>query len=205
VAPGQYVTLGNYTAYPYSRGHCHVTGPDVDDRLDFETGFLNDEHDLDLKKHLWAYKKQREIARRMPSFRGELDIGHPAFPSGSAAALTTIAADAPPVDPDTVSDIAYTREDDAAIEAFVRANLNTTWHSMSTCKCWPRDKGGVVDANLNVYGVSGLKVVDLGIMPVNVGANTNNMALMIGERGAHIIAKELGIDASVRSSVCGLM
>jgi alcohol oxidase len=204
VTPSQYVTLGNYTAYPYSRGHCHVTGPGVDDPLDFETGFLGDEHDLDLKKHLWAYKKQREVARRMPSFRGELAIGHPAFPDGSAAALVTVAADAPPVDPDTVTDVAYTKDDDAAIETFIRANLNTTWHSLGTCKCWPREKGGVVDANLDVYGVTGLKVVDVSIVAVNVGANTNNTALMIGEKGAAMIIKELGIKPKSGRS-CELM
>lgn len=34
----------------------------------------------------------------------------------------------------------------------------------------PRDKGGVVDSNLNVYGVQGLKVADMSIAPGNVGS-----------------------------------
>ncbi len=55
----------------------------------------------------------------------------------------------------------------------------------------PREKDGVVDANLNVYGVKGLKVADLSIAPENVGANTNNTALVIGEKAADIIIKEL--------------
>lgn len=52
--PGAYVTVGNWTAYPYSRGHVHVTGPGVGDELDFETGFFGDEGDLDIKKLVWA-------------------------------------------------------------------------------------------------------------------------------------------------------
>jgi alcohol oxidase len=57
----------------------------------------------------------------------------------------------------------------------------------------PREKGGVVVANLSVYGVNGLKLADLSIPPENVGANTNNTALMIGEKAADIFIRELGL------------
>jgi alcohol oxidase len=57
----------------------------------------------------------------------------------------------------------------------------------------PRDKGVVVVANLSVYGVNGLKLADLSIPPENVGANTNNTALMIGEKAADIFIRELGL------------
>lgn len=60
----------------------------------------------------------------------------------------------------------------------------------------PRKQGGVVDAKLNVYGVHGLKVADLSIVPGNVSANTYGTALVIGEKAAVIIAEELGINAS---------
>jgi alcohol oxidase len=60
----------------------------------------------------------------------------------------------------------------------------------------PRDKGGVVDADLNVYGVTGLKLYDLSICPGNVGANTNNTALLVGEKAADIFARELGLGAT---------
>jgi alcohol oxidase len=58
----------------------------------------------------------------------------------------------------------------------------------------PQKDGGVVDKNLNVYGVGRLKVADLSIAPENVGANTNNTALMIGEMSAMIVGKELGLN-----------
>ena len=56
-----------------------------------------------------------------------------------------------------------------------------------------RERGGVLDPRLNVYGVQGLKVADLSICPSNVGANTSSTALVIGEKAAVIIAEELGI------------
>lgn len=52
---------------------------------------------------------------------------------------------------------------------------------------------GVVDPSLNVYGVQGLKIADLSIVPRNIGANTNNTALAIGEKAADILVKELGL------------
>jgi len=57
----------------------------------------------------------------------------------------------------------------------------------------PRERGGVVDARLNVYGVRGLKVVDLSVALGNVSANTYGTALVIGEKAAVIIAEDLGI------------
>ena len=57
----------------------------------------------------------------------------------------------------------------------------------------PKGDGGVVDKYLNVYGTQNLKVADLSICPGNVGANTYSTALVVGEKTALIIAKELGI------------
>jgi choline dehydrogenase-like flavoprotein len=50
---------------------------------------------------------------------------------------------------------------------------------------------GVVDENLSVYGVKGLKVADLSIVPKNVAGNTMSTTLMIGERAADIFIREL--------------
>lgn len=166
----------------------HITGPDISDALDFDPGYLNDEHDLDVKKQVWAYKKQREIMRRTSMYRGELAAGHPAFPEGSAAVCTTV--DGPLAN---VENIQYSAEDDKAIEQWVRGNVNTTWHSTATAKMKPREQNGVVDSSLNVWGTKGLKIADLSIPPMNMGANLNNTALTIGEKAADIIKAELGL------------
>ncbi|GAP84975.2 putative GMC oxidoreductase [Rosellinia necatrix] len=190
VEPGQYMTMGNFTAYPYSRGHLHITGPEVDDPLDFNVGFFSDEGDVDVKKQMWAYKKSRELMRRTSMYRGELASAHPPFPPHSEAACVAFDEERDTAD---VQDIKYSPEDDKILEQFVRENVNTTWHSIGTAKMAPRDDFGVVDKDLNVYGVKGLKLADLSIAPENVGANTNNTALVIGEKAADIILRELGL------------
>jgi alcohol oxidase len=191
--PEQYCTMGTYTAYPYSRGEIHITSTDVKTPASFNTGFFR--APADVEKQMWAYKKQREVYRRTDAYNGELEMGHPKFPEGSKAACQGGPAAKFSSDEDrkNLPDIEYSAEDDKAIEKHLRDNVNTTWHSMGTCRMAPREKGGVVDADLSVYGVSGLKLCDLSICPGNVGANTNNTALLVGEKASDIFAKYLGI------------
>ncbi|KAK6080554.1 GMC oxidoreductase [Seiridium cupressi] len=186
IDPGQYLAVSIFTVYPYSHGHIHTNSFDLDDPPDFATGFFTDP--LDVKKHIWSYKKQREIIRRMQTYRGEMAATHPTFPNDSAAALIEI--DKPLTD---VTDIQYTAEDDAIIEKWARENVGTTWHSLSTCNMALFDQGGVVNATLSVYSVENLKIADLNIPPQNVAANTANTAMAIGERAADIFIQELGL------------
>ena len=187
VDPGQYITFGCYTAYPWSTGSIHIkSANDVLAGYDFDAGFFS--HPSDVNIQVWGYKKAREIARRLPYCTGEVGLGHPVFQEGSGAKLADSSYSAS-VD----GDIKYSPEDDAVIEDWVRGNVNTTWHSLGTCAMKSLEKGGVVDTNLNVHGTSGLKVVDLSIVPTNVGANTNNTALAVGEKAANIIAADLGL------------
>ena len=189
VTYGEYLGTTCFTLYPFSSGHVHITGPSIEDPPDFQNGFLSDPKNLDMKKHIWAYKTQREIMRRMQCYRGELAEWHPPFPANSNAAPTMVDSH----DPQKVSKIEYSAEDEAVLEKYIKQKVDTTWHSMGTCKMAPKEKGGAVDESLNVYGVSKLKIADLSIAPGNVGANTNNTALMIGEKAADILIKELGL------------
>jgi choline dehydrogenase len=79
-------------------------------------------------------------------------------------------------------------QDDAAIEAFIRQRVATTYHPVGTCKMGSgNDSMAVVDAQLRVHGMQGLRVADASIMPNLVGGNTSAPAMMIGERAAHFI------------------
>ncbi|KAI5916976.1 GMC oxidoreductase [Camillea tinctor] len=179
-----------FTPYPFSRGHIHITGPKLGDPLDFETGFFEDAGHLDVKKHIWMYKKQREFIRRMPSYRGEMVHCHPPFAPESSAACIALGDD--PLAED-VHEIEYSAADDVVLEEWLRENVSTTWHSLGTCKMLPRDQMGVVDPSLGVYGIQGLKIADLSIAPRNVAANTNDTALAVGEKAADIFIKELNL------------
>jgi len=199
VTPGQYLTMAAFTGYPNSRGSIHINTDDAlkTDGYDFDNGFFSDKGDFDMLSHIWAYKKTREMYRRSKSYRGELPLGHPKFPEGSKAALVDLEGKTSLVEQNGGSrempNIEYSKEDDAAIEEHVRQNVSTTWHSIGTCAMRPFEDGGVVDKDLNVYGVKGLKIVDLSILPENVGANTNHMAMTVGEKGADLAGKYLGI------------
>jgi alcohol oxidase len=161
----------------------------MDDKLDFTTGFFSDPEDVDILKHVWAYKKQREIFRRMTTYRGEVELFHPKFAPNSSAAPVRL-EDSPSGD---ISNITYTAEDDEVIKQWAREQVGTTWHSMGTCRMGTREDNAVVDQNLAVYGVEGLKIADLSIPPLNVAANTMNTAVAIGEKAADIFIAELGI------------
>ena len=173
--------------YPLSRGHVNITGPAMSDPVDFDTGFLADKDGVDIKKHIWTYKKQREVMRRMPCYRGEVPSWHPPFPETSDAACR----DFTDALPDPIENIVYTGEDEEVIALHVQAKAETTWHSMGTCKMKAREEGGAVDGSLGVYGVKGLKVADLSICPRNVSGNTCMTALAIGENAADIFIREL--------------
>ncbi|KAJ7031361.1 GMC oxidoreductase-domain-containing protein [Mycena alexandri] len=185
-AKGKFFAVGYYTEYPASTGRTHITSSDPFKPLEVEPGFL-DQQDVAVLR--WTYKWSREMARRMDSYRGEYALEHPLFTAGSAAACGK--ADGPvPID---APDIVYSAEDDEAIDRYHRAVVGTTWHSLGTCAMKPRSQGGVVDPRLNVYGIKNLKVTDLSIAPSNVGSNTYNSALTIGEKAAVVIAEDLGI------------
>ena len=76
--------------------------------------------------------------------------------------------------------------DDAAIDAWVRQGANTIFHPVGTCRMGA-DAGAVVDAELRVRGVAGLRVADASVMPLIVGGNTSAPVMMIAEKAADLL------------------
>ncbi|HEX7742441.1 MAG TPA: GMC oxidoreductase, partial [Sphingobium sp.] len=75
---------------------------------------------------------------------------------------------------------------DAEINAFVRRAIGTAMHPAGSC-AMGAGADAVVDEQLRVHGVDGLRVADCSIMPVIVGGNTNAPAIMIAEKAADMI------------------
>jgi choline dehydrogenase len=73
-------------------------------------------------------------------------------------------------------------DSDEDIWAWVQATAQTVYHPTSTCAM-----GQVVDSELRVYGVDGLRVVDASVMPTITRGNTNAPVIMIAEKAADLI------------------
>ena len=71
-------------------------------------------------------------------------------------------------------------EDD--VRTFIRRHCQTIYHPVGTCAM-----GAVVDSELRVLGLEGLRVVDASVMPTVVRGNTNAPTIMIGEKASDLI------------------
>jgi choline dehydrogenase len=75
---------------------------------------------------------------------------------------------------------------DAEIRAYIRQWAKTDYHPVGTCAMGVSDSA-VVDQQLRVRGLTGLRVVDASVMPTLISGNTQAPSIMIGEKGAHHI------------------
>ncbi|MEO6041209.1 MAG: GMC oxidoreductase, partial [Croceibacterium sp.] len=77
-------------------------------------------------------------------------------------------------------------QSDAALEAYIRENAGHRSHPVGTCRMGT-DAGAVVDAELRVSGIAGLRIADASVMPALPSGNTNLPCMMIGEKAADLI------------------
>jgi choline dehydrogenase len=75
-------------------------------------------------------------------------------------------------------------------ERIVREGSGSSWHPVGTCAMLPREKGGVVDARMRVYGVKGLRVVDASVFPLHVRGNIVSAVYAVAERVADLIKED---------------
>ena len=81
---------------------------------------------------------------------------------------------------------------DAEIESFIRSHADTIYHPVGSCRMGPGPLD-VVDAELRVHGMEGLRVVDASIMPSIVSGNTNAPVIMIAEKAADMIREKTAL------------
>ena len=92
-------------------------------------------------------------------------------------------------------------DDDAMIESIIRDKAETIYHPVGTCAMGPANSAmSVVDPNLNVIGLEGLRVADASVMPRLIGGNTNAPTIMIAEKCADLIKQTHAREATKAKS-----
>jgi choline dehydrogenase len=93
-------------------------------------------------------------------------------------------------------------KDDKALRAHITKFGETLYHPVGTCKMGS-DSNAVVDSQLRVHGVEGLRVVDASIMPIIPGGNTNAPTIMIAEKAADLIKQGKSTRATAERALTG--
>lgn len=76
---------------------------------------------------------------------------------------------------------------DADIDQYIKGSASTLWHPAGSCKMGRKEEGAVVDRNLKVYGVEGLRIVDASVFPILPASHTMTTVYAVAERAADII------------------
>ncbi len=150
---------------PHSEGEIRLTSADPLAAPDIRMNYYGDPHDMAVM--IAVVRRALDIVGKL---RADHEIGEVLVPRALAAKHGYTAGSTP---------------SDELIEDLARHYSFTVYHLTSTCRI-----GSVVDPNLHVLGVDGLRVADASVMPNVVSGNTNAATIMIGEKAAEAIAFE---------------
>lgn len=154
--PRSGITLTVHQLRPESTGSIHITSRDPKVQPAIRFNFLSDSIDRD------SLAGGMRVARRLMEAPSLAPIGPLEFAPGKGV-----------------------QSDDELI-AWSKANAETAYHPVGTCKMG-HDPMAVVDDQLRVRGLDGLRVADASIMPTLTSGNTNAPSIMIGEKAAGMI------------------
>lgn len=154
--------------HPRSRGSVTLVSADPHVHPAIDPRYLTDDHDVATLVEGLAWCERLAATKAFAPFLH----AEPALPRSVMAAARRNGSRASP--------FAHVADDR---EWLVRHFASTVYHPVGTCAI-----GSVVDANLRVMGVRGLRVADLSVAPSLTSGNTNAPAIMIGERAAALLA-----------------
>ncbi|GAB1406300.1 GMC family oxidoreductase N-terminal domain-containing protein [Thermomonas brevis] len=143
---------------PRSRGQLTLVSNRASDKPRIQANYLSDPEGFDLRAMVECAKVSRDIFAQRAF---DPFRGAPIFPKGEHLS-------------------------DAELAEFIRAKAESVYHPIGTCRMGD-DEASVVDPQLRVRGVDGLRVIDASVMPQLIGGNTNAPTIMIAERAADLI------------------
>ncbi len=158
VAPTYGITINSCVARPRSRGTVRLASADPDDQPLVDPNYLADPEDLRLS--VAGVRRAREIMAQEP-LRSMIE--REIFPG-----------------PD--------KQSDADLAEHAKRFVKTVYHPVGTCRMGCEgDTEAVVDTQLRVRGVEGVRVVDASIMPTIISGNTNAITLVIADKAVEFI------------------
>lgn len=160
--PENYFTIAVLLAHPLSRGSVHISSASPSAPVRIDPRYLSHSLDLEVIAHHVRFIENRII--HAEPLKGLLKSGGKRS-TGAPASLEEI---------------------EVAKDYVRRAGLGAH-HPTGSCSMMPREKGGVVDANLRVYGCRNLHVCDASIIPITPGANPQASVYAVAERAADLL------------------
>jgi len=154
------MTILSVLNHPFSRGSVHITSADCLQQPAIDPHYFEDDFDMQLLVEALKFVR---VLRNTEPWKSII---------------------VQEVDPGPAV------ETDEQMREYIKQGLSTIYHTCGTCSMLPRDKGGVVDSKLKVYGISNVRVVDLSIAPLHVAAHTQALVYGIAEQAADLIKEE---------------
>ncbi|KAK1229363.1 hypothetical protein PQX77_007584 [Marasmius sp. AFHP31] len=156
--PGKcYFTVACCLQFPLSRGTVHIASTDPMEKPLVDPQFLSAKTDLDII--VAGFKFIQGLFTQSKTF-AEGVVGEVAPATGG---------------------------DDEKLREYIKNNLNVVFHPVGTAAMLPRELGGVVDKDLKVYGVDGLRVADASIFPIEFSTHPMATVYAMAEKAADII------------------
>ncbi|EUC61273.1 glucose dehydrogenase [Rhizoctonia solani AG-3 Rhs1AP] len=156
-----YLTFFTVVQHPFSRGNIHLNSSDPLVPPQIDPKYFSKSIDLDILVH--SVKFAQKLSETEP--------------------LASMIASRQEPAPGVVSDI--------ALANYIKANVESIHHPIGTVSLAPKDYGGVVDAQLKVYGTANVRVVDASVIPLHIGSHPQRTVYGIAEKAAKIIKQGL--------------
>jgi choline dehydrogenase len=161
--------------HPWSRGRVRLLSPFPFAPPMIDAGYLSDPRDLPVLMNAMRHTLRILHHGAFDAIRGDRIPEAPAPPANAS---------------------------DREIEDYIRRSATSLFHPAGTCRMGPAgDPNAVVDPELRVCGVEGLRVVDASVMPTITSGNLHTPTVMIGEKGADMISRRAGAGAATSAVV----
>ncbi|KAH0591774.1 hypothetical protein MHUMG1_10473 [Metarhizium humberi] len=156
--PENYITIAISLLHPLSCGSSHIASADPKVSPVIDPRYLSNPADVEL---LARHVRYIDVIAKSEPLASMLK------PGGKRS----------PGIPDDLRDVPLDK-----VKDFVKSAAKSTFHPTSTCAMMPREKGGVVDSRLRVWGTKGLRVVDASVIPIITRGNPQSSVYAIADK-----------------------